>query len=98
MQPLDNRCAYHKLDAGIREFVFLEKSPQAVGEWIQHLNHIMRDDLPRPDTQELLLFDIRQHVPGAVYTARSTHGASVINRTTTEPAPPSCCVIRHSLS
>ena len=73
MPPDGKRCAYHKLASGIREFVFLEKSPQAVDEWIQHLNRIMRDDPPQPDAKELLLLDIRQHVPGAVYAARQLH-------------------------
>lgn len=73
MQPLGKRCAYHRLDSGIREFVFLEKSPYAVDEWIEHLNTIMRDDPPLLDAKELLLLDIRQHVPGAVYAARQLH-------------------------
>lgn len=73
MQPTGKRCAYQKLESGIREFVFLEKSPLAVDEWIEHLDHIMLDDPPQAGIKELLLLDIRQHVPGAVYAARQLH-------------------------
>ena len=73
MQPMGKRCAYQKLESGIREFVFLEKSSGAVDEWIKHLDRIMRDDPPQMGVKELLLLDIRQHVPGAVYAARQLH-------------------------
>ncbi len=73
MQPVGKRCAYQKLDSGIREFVFLEKSPRAIDEWVVHLNTIMTDDPPQAGVKELLLLDIRQHVPGAVYAARQLH-------------------------
>lgn len=73
MQLTGKRCAYQKLESGIREFVFLEKSPNAVDEWIKHLDRIMLDDPPQVGVKELLLLDIRQHVPGAVYAARQLH-------------------------
>ena len=73
MKPIGTRCTYQKLDSGIREFVFLEKSPAAVDEWVRHLDRIMFSDPPQEGTKELLLIDIRQHVPGAVYAARKLH-------------------------
>ncbi len=73
MNPIGARCAYQKLDTGIREFIFLEKSPDAVDEWLRHLDRIMMNDPPQTDVKELLLIDIRQHIPGAVYAARRLH-------------------------
>ena len=73
MNPVGRRCAYQKLDSGIREFVFLEKSRAAVDEWIRHLDSIMVNDPPQDGVKELLLIDVRQHVPGAVYTAQKIH-------------------------
>lgn len=73
MNPIGRHCAYQKLDSGIREFVFLEKSPAAVDEWLLHFDRIMVNDPPREGVRELLLIDIRQHVPGAVYAAQKLH-------------------------
>src|SRR4051794_12965870 len=73
MKPFGAHCAYQKLDSGIREFVFLEKSPMAVDEWLLHLDRIMVNDPPRQGVKELLLLDIRQHVPGAIYTAQKLY-------------------------
>jgi len=73
MNPMGARCAYQKLDTGIREFTFLEKSPAAVDEWIRHCDRIMLNDPPQEGIRELLLLDIRQHIPGAVYAARKLH-------------------------
>ena len=73
MNPIGSRCAYQKLDSGIREFTFLEKSPAAVDEWLRHLDRIMVNDPPQTGAKELLLIDIRQHIPGAVYAARRLH-------------------------
>ncbi|MBI1278386.1 MAG: hypothetical protein GC179_09685 [Anaerolineaceae bacterium] len=70
MNPIGARCAYQKLDSGIREFIFLEKSPAAVDEWMRHFDRIMLNDPPQQGIRELLLLDIRQHIPGAVYVAR----------------------------
>ena len=73
MNPIGARCAYQKLDTGIREFTFLEKSPDAVDEWLRHLDRIMLNDPPQTGIKELLLIDIRQYVPGAIYAARRLH-------------------------
>lgn len=73
MGPIGRRCAYQKLDSGIREFIFLEKSQRAVDEWIGHLDRIMLHDPPQDGVKELLLMDVRQHVPGAVYAAQKLH-------------------------
>ena len=73
MKPIGTRCAYQKLDSGIREFVFLEKSPAAVDEWIRHLDRIMFSDPPIEGVKELLLIDVRQHIPGALYAAQRLH-------------------------
>lgn len=73
MTPIGIRCAYQKLDSGIREFVFLEKSPAAVDEWMKHLDRIMVNDPPQSGAKELLLLDIRQHVPGVIYATRRLH-------------------------
>ncbi len=73
MNPIGARCAYQKLDSGIREFIFLEKSPAAVDEWIRHFDRIMVNDPPQQDVKELVLIDIRQHIPGGVYAARRLH-------------------------
>jgi len=73
MKPFGARCAYQKLDSGIREFVFMEKSPAAVDEWMQQLDRIMVNDPPKKGIKELLLIDVRQHIPGAVYAARQLH-------------------------
>ncbi len=73
MKPIGARCAYQKLDSGIREFVFLEKSPAAIDEWIRHLDRIMFSDPPQEGAKELVLIDIREHIPGAVYAARRLH-------------------------
>ncbi len=70
MNPIGARCAYQKLDSGIREFTFLEKSPAAVDEWLRHLDRIMVNDPPQAGAKELLLIDIRQHIPGAIYAAQ----------------------------
>lgn len=73
MNPIGARCAYQKLDTGIREFTFLEKSPAAVDEWLRHFDRIMVNDPPQEGVRELLLLDIRQHVPSAIYAARKLH-------------------------
>jgi hypothetical protein len=73
MNPVGKHCAYQKLDSGIREFVFLEKSPAAVDEWLLHFDRIMVNDPPQEGIRELLLIDIRHHVPGAVYAAQKLH-------------------------
>jgi len=73
MKPVGKHCAYQKLDSGIREFIFLEKSPLAVDEWTMHLDRIMFNDPPIDGVKELLLLDIRQYVPGAVYTAQKLY-------------------------
>ena len=73
MNAIGARCAYQKLDSGIREFIFLEKSPAAVDEWILHFDRIMVNDPPQQGVKELMMLDIRQHIPGGVYTARKLH-------------------------
>ncbi len=73
MNPIGARCAYQKLDSGIREFIFLEKSTAAVEEWLRHFDRIMLNDPPQQGVRELLLLDIRQHIPGAIYAARRLH-------------------------
>ncbi len=73
MTPIGARCAYQKLDSGIREFVFLEKSPAAVDEWLKHLDRIMVNDPPQTGVKELILLDIRQHIPSVIYAARRLH-------------------------
>jgi hypothetical protein len=73
MTPIGTRCAYQKLESNIREFVFLEKSPAAVDEWLKHLDRIMVSDPPQTGVKELLLLDIRQHIPSVIYAARRLH-------------------------
>jgi len=73
MNPFGRHCAYQKLDSGIREFVFLEKSPAAVDEWIKHLDGIMLNDPPQDGVKERLLLDVSQHVPGPIYAASKLH-------------------------
>ncbi len=73
MKPFGTRCVYQKLDSGIREFVFLEKSSTAVDEWMMHLDRIMMHDPPAENVKELLLIDVRQHVPGVIYTSQKLH-------------------------
>jgi hypothetical protein len=73
MKPIGTRCVYQKLDVGIREFVFLEKSTAAVDEWMLHLDRIMMQDPPVENLKELLLLDVRQHVPGIIYASQKLH-------------------------